>query len=129
MNESRPVVVHPADAIAGSATPGLELRHQLDPDGRRVGWSGWIRNEAGDIAGWHHHAANDTYADVIRESVSVEFGPGGGDTIEPRAGDLFFVPAQAIHREMTGSDEDPEAFVMHVGGEPEQLTWMARKEQ
>ncbi len=42
---------------------------------------------------------------------------------------FFFVPAQAIHREMTGSDEDPEAFVMHVGGEPEQLTWMARKEQ
>ena len=32
MNESRPVVVHPADAIAGPATPGMELGHDLDPE-------------------------------------------------------------------------------------------------
>ncbi len=121
MNEPRPVVVHRADAIAGPTTPGLEMRHHLDRDGRCVGWSGWIRNEAGDTSGWHHHGANDTYVHVIRGSVSIEFGPGGGDRIEAGAGDLFLVPSQAIHRERTGSDEDLEAFVVRVGGEPEQV--------
>ena len=72
MNESRPVVVHPADPNVGPATPGMELRDHIDPDGRRMGWRGWIRNEAGDVSGWHHHAANETYVYVIRGSVTIE---------------------------------------------------------
>jgi uncharacterized RmlC-like cupin family protein len=121
VNESRPVVVHPADAIAGPTTPGMEQRHHRDPDGRWVGWSGWIRNEAGDVSGWHHDAANDTYVYVIRGLVSIDFGPGGAGRVEARAGDLLLVPSQVVHREMTGSDEDLEAFVLRVGGEPEQV--------
>lgn len=121
MNESRPVVIHPGDANVGPTTPCMELRHHLDPDGRWVGWSGWIRNEAGDVSDWHHHAANDTSVYVIRGSVTIEFGPSGNDRVEARAGDLFLVPPRAIHRELTGSDEDLEAFIVRVGGEPEQV--------
>jgi hypothetical protein len=58
MSKSRPVVVHPEEAIAGPTTRGMELRHHFDPDGR---WAGWIRNDAGDASSWHHHAANVTY--------------------------------------------------------------------
>ena len=121
MNGSRPVVVHPADGTVGPTTAGMEMRHHVDPGGRWVGWSGWIRNEAGDVSGWHHHAANDTYVYVIRGSVTIEFGSSGDDRVEARAGDLFLVPAQTIHRELTGSDEDLEAFIVRVGGEPEQV--------
>jgi uncharacterized RmlC-like cupin family protein len=99
----------------------MEQRHHRDPDGRWVGWSGWIRNEAGDVSGWHHDAANDTYVYVIRGLVSIDFGPGGAGRVEARAGDLLLVPSQVVHREMTGSDEDLEAFVLRVGGEPEQV--------
>jgi uncharacterized RmlC-like cupin family protein len=121
MTKSHPVVVHPEEAVAGPTTPGMELRQRLDPDGRWVGWTGWIRNDAGDLSGWHHHAANDTYVYVIRGVVTIEFGPGGADRIEARAGDFFLVPAQTIHRETTGPDADLEAFVLRVGGEPEHV--------
>jgi uncharacterized RmlC-like cupin family protein len=121
MTTSRPVVVHPNEAVAGPTTPGLDRRHHFDRDGRWVGWSGWIRNEAGDESGWHHHAANDTYVYVIGGSVTIEFGPGGADRIEARAGDFFLVPSHTTHRERTGPETDLEAFVVRVGGEPEHV--------
>ena len=122
MRESRPVVVHPAEAVVGPTTPGMEIRHRVDPVGRWAGWSGWIRNEAGDVSGWHHHADNDTYVYVIRGSLTVEFGPRGAQRIEASAGDFFLVPPATIHREATGPDADLEAFVIRVGGEPEFIT-------
>lgn len=118
MSESRPVVVHPEDVVTGPTPPGMEMRHHVDPDGHWIGWSGWIRNDAGDVSDWHHHAGNDTYVYLIRGSIIVEFGPGG-EHIEARAGDFFIVPAGTIHRETTGSDVDLEAFVVRVGGKPE----------
>lgn len=119
MRSAQPVVVHAGERIAGPTTPGMEVTHHHDADDRRVGWSGWIQNEAGDVSGWHHHAANDTYVYVIRGSITVEFGPGGTDRIEARAGDFFLVPSQTIHRETTAADGDLDAFVLRIGGEPE----------
>jgi uncharacterized RmlC-like cupin family protein len=100
---------------------GTERRLYSDVDGRWVGWAGWIQNEAGEVSGWHHHAANDTYVYVIRGSMTVNFGPGGAENIEARAGDFFIVPSQTIHRETTSQDSDLEAFVVRVGGEPEHV--------
>jgi uncharacterized RmlC-like cupin family protein len=119
MNASRPVVVHPDEAIDASTTPGMEIRHHTDPDGRASGWSGWIRNEAGDVSDWHHHAANETFVYVIRGSITIEFGPGGAERIVARAGDFFRVPPHSIHRETTGQDVDLDAFILRIGGEPE----------
>ena len=119
MNASRPVVVHPGEEIAASTTPGMEIRHYTDPDGQWSGWSGWIRNEASDVSGWHHHAANETFVYVIRGSITIEFGPGGTEHVEAHAGDFFRVPPHAIHRETTGQDANLDAFVLRIGGEPE----------
>ena len=121
MNTSRPIVIHPADRGVDSTTPGMELRHRHDADGRWVGWTGWIQNEASDVSGWHHHGANDTYVYVIRGSVTVESGPGGAERIEARAGDFFLVPADTTHRETTGQDTDLDAFVLRIGREPEYI--------
>jgi uncharacterized RmlC-like cupin family protein len=116
---SRPVVLH---ANGPMPTPsGPERRHFHDLDGRWVGWAGWIRNEAGDVSGWHHHATNDTHVYVIRGSVAVEFGPGGSERIVAAAGDFFIVPSQTVHRELTSGDSDLAAFVVRVGGEPEEV--------
>ena len=119
MRLAQPVVVHPDERIAGPAVPGMEIRHHHDPAGRWFGWTGWIQNEAGDVSGWHHHAANDTYVYVIRGSITVEFGPDGTDSIEARTGDFFVVPAHTVHRETTAADGDLDAFVLRIGGEPE----------
>jgi uncharacterized RmlC-like cupin family protein len=116
---SRPMVIHPGDQGVDSTTPGMELRQRHDADGRWVGWTGWIQNEAGDVSGWHHHGPNDTYVYVIRGSVTVEFGPGGAERIEAHAGDFFLVPAETTHRETTSPDSDLDAFVVRIGREPE----------
>ena len=119
MSASRPVVVHPGEAPAEPTAPGLQIRQYADPDGRWSGWSGWIRNEAGDVSEWHHHAANETFVYVIRGSITIEFGPDGAESIEAHAGDFFHVPAGTIHRETTGQESDLEAFVLRIGQEPE----------
>ena len=119
MSESRQVVVHrPEEGMPGQPTPDEERRQQWEREGR---WAAWIRNDAGDVSGWHHHAANDTYVYVIRGSVTIDFGPGGGERIEARAGDFFVVPSHTIHRETTGRDADLDAYVLRVGSQPDRV--------
>ena len=119
MSKSRPVVVHhPEEEVPAPAMSGTERREQFEREGR---WADWIRNEAGDVSGWHHHSANETYVYVSRGSVTTEFGPRGADSDVARAGDFFIVPSQTIHRETTGSEAGLEAFVVRVGGEPEHV--------
>ena len=119
VSKSRPFVVHPDELVAKRTIPDMAMRHRFDPDGRWVGWTGWITNEAGDVSGWHHHAANDTYVYVIRGSVTIEFGSGGAERIDARAGDFIVVPARTVHRETTSADGDLDAFLIRVGTEPE----------
>jgi mannose-6-phosphate isomerase-like protein (cupin superfamily) len=121
MSKSRPLVVHPDEGIPLSVTPDTEKRHFVDPNGRWIGWAGWIRNDAGDVSGWHHHAANDTHVYIIRGSVTIDFGPGGAESLVARAGDFFIIPSQTIHRERTGGDAELEAFIFRIGGEPEKV--------
>ena len=119
MSRSRPVVVHhPKQAVPPPSMSGTERRERFEREGR---WADWIRNDAGDVSGWHHHAANDTYVYVSRGSVTIEFGPGGAESVVAGAGDFFIVPAHTIHRELTGHDADLEAFLVRVGGEPEHV--------
>ena len=121
MSKPRPFVVHPEDRIPGPETPGIERRQFFDREGRWVGWAEWIRNDAGDVNDWHHHAANDTYVYIIRGSLTIDFGPAGAESVMARAGDFIFIPPQTIHRETTGRDTDLEAFVLRVGGHPEHV--------
>jgi uncharacterized RmlC-like cupin family protein len=119
MSELRPVVVHhPEEATPGESMSGVERRQLFIRDRH---WADWIRNEAGDVSGWHHHAANETYVYVSRGSVTIDYGPGGSESVVARAGDFFIVPSETIHRETTGPDADLEAFVIRLGGEPEMV--------
>jgi mannose-6-phosphate isomerase-like protein (cupin superfamily) len=119
MSTPRPVVVHhPDGGLAGQPTPDAERLQQWEREGR---WAAWIRNDAGDVSGWHHHAANDTYVYVSRGSLTIDFGPGGVESVEARPGDLVVVPPHTVHRETTGPDADLEAFVIRIGGEPEHV--------
>jgi uncharacterized RmlC-like cupin family protein len=121
MSKSRPIVVNPKKGIPGQATPGMERHLFYDRGGRWVGWAGWIQNGAGDMSGWHHHAANETYVYVIRGSLTIDFGPGGAESVVAHASDFIFIPPQTIHRETTSQDADVEAFVLRVGSEPEHV--------
>lgn len=119
MSRSRPVVVHhPEEGAPEPAMSGTERRQLFQRDGR---WADWIRNDAGDVSGWHHHASNDTYVYVLRGSVTIDFGPGGAESVVANGGDFFIVPSHTVHRETTGQGVDLEAFVIRIGGEPEHV--------
>ena len=120
MSKSRPVIVaRPGDGMPGEPMTDDERRTSFVRDGR---WASWIRNDAGEVSDWHHHADNDTFVYIGRGSLTFEFGPGGAERIEARAGDFVIVPAGTIHRETTGSDADLEAFVIRAGGDPEHVS-------
>ena len=96
----------------------MERRQQFEREGR---WAGWIRIESGNVTSWHHHAANDTYVYVSRGSATIEFGPGGAESVVAGAGDFFHVPPGTIHRETIGSEVDFDGFVLRLGGGPERV--------
>jgi uncharacterized RmlC-like cupin family protein len=120
VSKSRPVVVHhPEQSVPAPAMSGTERGQLFEREGH---WADWIRNDAGDVSDWHHHAANDTYVYLSRGSVTIEFGLGGAERVVAGAGDFFIIPPQTIHRETTGQDADLEAFIIRIGGEPEHVT-------
>jgi uncharacterized RmlC-like cupin family protein len=92
------------------------LRHQLLHHEDR--WVGWVRTDPGLAGGWHHHGDNDSYIYGLRGSVTIEYGPGGRDLISAMPGDLVFVPARTVHREVTSADGPAEMFLMRIGGGP-----------
>jgi uncharacterized RmlC-like cupin family protein len=104
------------DAAPGPATPGM-TRHELFDDGEH--WAGFVRTDAGVSSGWHHHAANDTYVYVLGGSLTIDFGPGGSESVVAGGGDFIFVPSDTIHRETTSADGAAEAFVLRIGRPPQ----------
>jgi uncharacterized RmlC-like cupin family protein len=117
MTGRQPMVVGAADAIGapGPPTPGMDRRELLE-DGDR--WLGWVRTDPGVAGGWHHHGDRDSYVYVMRGTVTIEYGRGGGQRLTAVAGDLIFNPAQLVHREITGTKEPAELFVVRIGAGP-----------
>jgi uncharacterized RmlC-like cupin family protein len=91
-------------------------RRELLDDGER--WVGWVETEPGIAGGWHHHGDRHSYVYVVRGTVTIEFGPGGRESVTAGAGDLIFNPARMVHREITGPGEPAEVFIVRVGPGP-----------
>jgi len=117
MERSRAMVVRANEAspAPGPPTAGMDRRELLD-DGER--WVGWVETEPGIAGGWHHHGDRDSYVYVVRGTVTIEFGPGGRESVTAGAGDLIFNPARMVHREITGPGEPAEVFLVRVGPGP-----------
>lgn len=111
-----PIVVRAGDATPAAGTAGMERRELFSHEGR---WAGWIRTDAGVAGGWHHHGDHDSYIYVLRGSLTIDFGPAGGESVRADAGDFIFNPANLVHRETTGPEGDAEAFIVRVGSGPQ----------
>jgi uncharacterized RmlC-like cupin family protein len=81
-------------------------------------WFGTVRTEPGLAGGWHHHADRDSYVFVLSGSITLEYGPGGGEALTASAGDLVFNPARLVHREITGPEGPAQALVIRIGQGP-----------
>jgi uncharacterized RmlC-like cupin family protein len=78
-------------------------------------WVGWVRTEAGLAGGWHYHGSRDSYVYVLSGSVTIDYGPGGRDSVTATQGDMIFNPAGMVHRETTTRDAPAEFFVVRIG--------------
>jgi uncharacterized RmlC-like cupin family protein len=81
-------------------------------------WAGFVRTGAHETSGWHHHGDYETSIYVVRGTVRMESGPGGGDVIEAHPGDFFYVPPGAIHREGNPGDAETQLVVVRAGSGP-----------
>ena len=115
---ARPVVVRPTEAVVapGAPTQGMDRRQLVDREGS---WVGWVRTDAGLAGGWHHHGDRETYAYLLRGTLTIDFGPGGREQLTAGADDFIFIPAGMVHRESTTPDEAAEVFVVRVGTGPQ----------
>jgi mannose-6-phosphate isomerase-like protein (cupin superfamily) len=114
---TKPFVVRLDDGAAppGPQTPGMERRQLLEQDDR---WVGWVRTDSGVAGGWHYHGERDTFFFMIGGALIIEFGPGGRERFTASTGDMGFIPAGAVHREVTGPDGPAEAYVLRIGTGP-----------
>jgi uncharacterized RmlC-like cupin family protein len=111
----RPFVIRAGQGQAGPSTPGMERLTLLE---RPDAWAGWVWTDAGVAGGWHHHGGHDSYIYLLRGSITIDFGPGGRESVTAGPGDFIFNPANLVHRETTHPDQDAEVFVVRVGGGP-----------
>ncbi len=84
-------------------------------------WVGWVRTDAGLAGGWHHHGDRDSYVYVLSGAVTIDYGPGGRESVYAAAGDMIFNPARMVHRETTAPGEPAEFFVVRVGPGPQNV--------
>jgi uncharacterized RmlC-like cupin family protein len=79
-------------------------------------WAGFATFPGGASTGWHHHGGYATYAYITAGTLTVEFGPGGADTVEVHAGDFVHIPAHLVHRESVPV-AGGAGVVVRVGGD------------
>jgi uncharacterized RmlC-like cupin family protein len=106
------LVVTPGDRKAGPSTPGMDRQQAFATDDL---WSGFVRTDAGMMSGWHHHGGYESVIYVLTGLLRMEFGPGGGGTVEAGPGDFVFVPPGAVHRESNPSGEPADIIVVRAG--------------
>jgi uncharacterized RmlC-like cupin family protein len=105
-----------AERTEGAATPGMVREQAIATDGL---WAGYVRTAAGMVSGWHHHGAYETSIYILSGGLRMEFGPGGGRTLEAGPDDFVYVAPGAIHRESNPTDVESQIIVVRSGtGEP-----------
>ena len=78
-------------------------------------WVGFLQLPPGATSGWHHHGEWDSYACVLRGVLRWEFGEGGGEAIEVRAGDTGRMPAHVVHRDVSAGEEPLDMILFRAG--------------
>lgn len=114
-DEIRLVRASERQAPPAAQTPGMVREQAFAEEGH---WVGFARVEPGMVSGWHHHGDHLSYLYVISGRGRFEFGPGGAEVLEAKAGDFVEVPPGLVHREMNPSDEEQTLVVVRMGHGP-----------
>ncbi|HET6379953.1 MAG TPA: cupin domain-containing protein [candidate division Zixibacteria bacterium] len=104
--------ITPGERVEGAPTPGMTREEAIVTD--RI-WAGLVRTEPGTISAWHHHGDYETAVYILEGGLRMEWGPGGSEAGEGRAGDFLFVPPHTVHREITPEHQAAQAIVVRSG--------------
>lgn len=105
-------VVTPSQRKAGPPTAGMDRQEAFATEGM---WAGFVRTEPDMSSGWHHHGEYESTIFIMSGRLRMEFGPGGGTTVDAGPGDFVFVPKRAIHRESNPASEPADIIVVRSG--------------
>jgi uncharacterized RmlC-like cupin family protein len=104
--------IRPDERTEGPATAGMIREEAVATDAL---WAGFVRTGAGMLSGWHHHGDFESVIFVTTGALVMEFGPGGGETLEAQPGDFLYVAPGAIHRESNPTAEESHIIVVRSG--------------
>ncbi len=99
-----------------ASTPGVTREVAFDSESVVV-----IRATAagGAVSGWHHHGDHHYYGYLISGRARLEYGPGGREAVEVKAGEFFQVPPRAVHRDINPDPKETQlAIICFVGNGP-----------
>jgi uncharacterized RmlC-like cupin family protein len=111
-------VIRPSERDRGTAqTSGMvrEAGISQETTGATTIWSGYVRTEAGEASGVHHHGDCETAIYVLSGHARFRFGAKLEHAVEVTAGDFLFVPPNEVHQEENLSDSDPLEFIVSRG--------------
>jgi uncharacterized RmlC-like cupin family protein len=104
--------IGPEERVEGAGTPGMIREEAVATGGL---WAGYVRTAAGMVSGWHHHGSYETAIYILSGGLRMEFGPGGGETLEAGSGDFVYVAPGAIHRESNPTAAESQIVVVRSG--------------
>ena len=113
----RLTVIRASDRTAMDTTQTPGMRREQAIAGQGV-WVGLTHTAPGVTSGWHHHGDYDTYIYMAAGVAHGDFGSGGGEHVEARAGDFIHVPKHTIHRESNPGGEESAMVIVRVGSGP-----------
>jgi len=70
------------------------------------------------VSGWHHHGEYETSSHIVSGTLRLEFGPGGQQVLDARAGDFGYVPPGVVHREGNPGDDAVIMVMTRAGHGP-----------
>jgi len=104
--------IRPGERTEGAATPGMTREEAIATDGM---WAGLVRTAPGMVSGWHHHGSYESVIYVTSGVLRMEFGRGGGQTLEAGPDDFLYVAPGAVHRESNPTAEESRIIVVRSG--------------
>ena len=104
--------IAPGERVGGQVTPGMRREQAIETEGM---WAGFASVEAGVVSGWHHHGDYESAIYVLAGGLTMEFGPGGAESLSAGPGDFVLVEREAVHREINLGDVSCDAIVVRAG--------------
>ena len=111
------------DEMPETRSPGVQRwqafaeDHHAHADDHQV-WVGQTCNEPGQWSNWHIHPNYVTYGYELTGRLRVEYGPGGGKSIEAGPGDFVRIPPGIVHREGSLGDIQRTGIGVRIGHGP-----------